>query len=193
MTWNRQTQLIILVGGLLVWGAVLYWRVTAPGPAPPVRPQSEAPTKGSRGAPPSKKGAARSGGEIPALRLDLLGRPRPPLTGEAKNLFAPVLPPPPPPPPAKASAPAAPPPDPFLEEAKKLKIVAVMQEDGQRTAFIEDGNEVHNVKKNDVIRSRFLIKDLTDDAVLVSMPNGEKEVRLSLASPAGPAGGPARP
>ena len=192
MTWNRQTQLMVLLAGLLMWGGALYWRATSPDPAPAVRTASGVPTKGSRGTPPSKKGAAPSG-EIPALRLDLLERPRPPLTGEAKNLFAPVLPPPPPPPPKAAAAPVAPPPDPFLEEARKLKVVALMQENGQTVAFIAEGNEVHNVKKNDVIRSRFLIKDLTDDAVVVSMPNGEKEVRLSLASPGGPAGGPARP
>lgn len=68
-------------------------------------------------------------------------------------------------------------------------MVAVMQEDGQPVAFIADGNEVHSVKKNDLIRARILIKELTADAVVVSMPNGEKEVRLTL-TPSG--GGPGR-
>ncbi len=180
MQWTRQTQLLILGGCLVLW-ATLYFslRTSPPTPAPA--------SGGAQGRQPGK--APSKAAAVPDLRVDLLEKPLPPLRAEAKNLFAPVLEPAPPPPPAKAVPPPPPAPDPFLEEAKKLKIVAVMQEGGQRTAFIEDGNEVHNVKKNDVIRSRFLIKDLTDDAVVVSTPDGQKEFRLSLA----PSGGPARP
>jgi hypothetical protein len=157
----------------------LQMRTTPPAPAP--APGS------NRGRPQGK--APSTPAKVPALRVDRLEKPLPPLRAEAKNLFAPLVDPPPPPPPTKAAPPPPPPPDPFLEEAKKLKVVAVMQEGTQRMAFIEDGNEVHNVKQNDVIRSRFLIKELTDDAVVVSTPDGQKEFRLSLA----PSGGPARP
>jgi len=186
--WNRRTQAIILVAGLVVWAGAFYWRATEPGPAP-------APSAGATKADPGRKGRGTperkgqtKGGALPELKLELLDRPLPPLGAEAKNLFAPVLLAPPPPPPRPQVA-APPPPDPFFEEARKLRVVAVMQEDGQPVAFIADGNEVHSVKKNDLIRTRFLIKDLTADSVVVSLPNGEKEVRLTLA-PSG--GGPGR-
>ncbi len=195
MGWNRRTQVAVLVVGLAVWGGAAYWRVTQPGPAAPaagakaaVARRTEAKAEGDR------KAAGKPAGP-PALRLDLLDRPVPALRAEATNLFASPIPPPPPPPPAApppaapprpAAPPPPPPPDPFLEEARRLRVVAVMQEGGQDVAFIADGNEVHSVKKNDVIGSRFLIKDLTEDVVVVSKPNGETEVRLSLTGPAGP-------
>ena len=180
MIKTRRTQVILLGGLIALWVGVWFTRQgTAPTPAPA--------SSGAQGRQPGKTPSKAV--HVPALRTDLLENPLPPLRAEAKNLFAPVLEPAPPPPPVKAGPPPPPPPDPFVEEAKKLKIVAVMQEGWQRTAFIEDGTEVHNVKNNDVIRSRFLIKDLTDDAVVVSTPDGQKELRLSLA----PSGGPARP
>jgi hypothetical protein len=186
--WNRRTQVVILVGGLIVWGGAVYWRVTEPGPAA-APPGGE--TKGDPGRKgplaPERKGLTKAE-PLPELRLDLLERPLPPLKEEAKNLFAPVLLAPPPPPPRPQAA-APPAPDPFLEEARRLRVVAVMQEDGQPVAFIADGNEVHSVRKNDLIRARILIKELAGDFVVVSMPNGDKEVRLTLA-PSG--GGPGR-
>ena len=186
--WNRRTQAIILVGGLGVWGGAVYWRATEPGPAPAPPGGETKSDPGKKGrATPERKGLTKAEALL-ELRLDLLERPLPPLGEEAKNLFAPVLLPPPPPPPRPQAA-APPPPDPFLEEARRLRVVAVMQEDGQPVAFIADGNEVHSVKKNDLIRARILIKELTADAVVVSMPNGEKEVRLTL-TPSG--GGPGR-
>ncbi|HYB73363.1 MAG TPA: hypothetical protein VED18_08330 [Candidatus Sulfotelmatobacter sp.] len=207
MRWDKRTQVIVLVAGLVVWAGALYWRLTQPDPAPAAAPPSTEATSeggnrpgalGAAGARPVKpsapgrKGAggraatAQEGAPPPTLRLDLLERPLPPLTAEGKNLFASVAaPPPPPPPPKGAAAAAAPPPDPFLEEAHKLRLVAVMQEDGQAVAFIADGNDVLSVKKHDVIRSRFLVKDVGDDAVVVSQPNGQKEVRLVLTTSGG--------
>jgi hypothetical protein len=198
MRWDKRTQVIVLASGLVVWAGIFYWRITQPAPAP------AALTGGARGraaagpekpSAPGRKGgggraaARQEGAALPALRLDLLDRPLPPLTAEGKNLFASVLPPPTPPPPKAAPAAALPPPpDPFLEEARRLRLVAVMQENGQAVAFIADGNDVHSAKKNDVIRSRFLVKDVGEDGVVLSQPNGEKEVRLALT----PSGGPAR-
>lgn len=175
MSWSRRTQVIVLVTGVLVWGIAFYWRggqqVPPPGPAR------------AGAATPARKGPTKAAA-LPMLRLDLLDRPLPPLRAEAKNLFASILPPPPPPPPRPPAAAGPPPPDPFLEEVRTLRVVALMQENGQPVAFIADGNEVHSVKKNDVIRARFLIKEMNDDGVVVSQPNGEKEVRLALTPPA---------
>jgi hypothetical protein len=209
MRWDKRTQAIVLVAGIVVWAGAFYWRLTQSDPAPAAaHPATEATSEGgnpsgTRGrggatpvkpSPPGRKGAGGraaaplEGAPPPTLRLDLLERPLPALTAEGKNLFASVVPPPPPPPPPKAAAAAAaPPPDPFLEEAHKLRLVAVMQEDGQAVAFIADGNDVLSVKKHDVIRSRFLVKDVGDDAVVVSQPNGQKEVRLVLTTPGGAA------
>ena len=209
MRWNKRTQAIVLAAGLAGWGGALYWRISQPAPAPaPARSTAEAksevgklsevrgraPAIPEKPSAPGRKGAGgralarQDGAPPPTLRLDLLDRPLPPLTAEGKNLFASVVPPPPPPPKAAPAAAAAPPPpDPFLEEARKLRLVAVMQENGQAVAFIADGNDVHTVKKNDVIRSRFLVKDVGDDTVMVSQPNGEKEVRLALTPPGGAA------
>jgi len=206
MRWNRRTQVMILVVSLAVWGGAAYWRVTQPGPAAPAAAGKAAatPRRTEAKAEGGRKAAGTPAGP-PTLRLDLLDRPVPALRAEATNLFASPLPPPPPlpplPRPAAAAPPAAaprpaaapppPPPDPFLEEARRLRVVAVLQEGGQEVVFIAEGHEVHSAKKNDVIDSRFLIKDLTEDAVVVSKPNGETEVRLSLTGPPGP-GGPAR-
>ena len=169
--------MIVLAAALVVWAGAFYWRATRPAPAPAAAGETKSEGGRRAAAPPRKPGQA---GAPPVLRLDLQERPLPALSGEGKNLFASVLPPPPPAPAPAAAAAAAPPPDPFLEEARKLRVVGIMQEDGRPVAFIDDGNEVHSVKKNDVIRSRFLVKDVTDDGVVVSKPNGEKEVRLAL-------------
>ncbi len=211
MSWNRRTQVIVLLAGLLVWAGALYWRLAQPAPAPAITATGEAKSEpgkmveaksepgkmseahGRAEASPGRRAGPGGRGPgktvpLPALRLDLLDRSLPPLAVEGKNLFASVLPPPPPPPKAAPAAAAAPPPDPFLEEARKLRVVAVMRENGQDVAFVAEGNEVHSVKKNDVIRSRFLIKDVNDDGVVVSQPDGQKEVRLALT----PSGGAAQ-
>jgi hypothetical protein len=193
MKWDRRTQAVVLAAGLVVWAGAFYWRITQPAPAPAAEARGRSEAGPARPSEPGRKGvggratARPEGTPLPALRLDLLDRPLPPLTAEAKNLFASVMPPPPPPPKAVPVAAAPPPPDPFLEEARKLRLVAVMQENGQAVAFIADGNDVHSVKKHDVIRSRFLVKDVGDDAVVVSQPNGEKEVRLTLTASGGAA------
>ncbi len=187
--WNRRTQVIALIAGLLVWAGAFSWRATQPSSVPPAARTVEA--HGRAEASPEKwSGSARKGpaktAALPALRLDLLEHPLPLLRAEVTDLFASALPPPaPPPPPIPPKAAAPPAPDPFLEEARKLRVVAILQEDGQTVAFIADGNDVHTIKQGDVIRSRFRIKNLNDDTVVVSQPDGQKEVRLELTRSAG--------
>jgi Tfp pilus assembly protein PilP len=77
---------------------------------------------------------------------------------------------------------APPPPDPFQEEAKQLRYVGYVEDGPRMMAFIIRGPEVYTVEAGATISERFRVQTITEDAVLVSSPTGEKQARLPLAA-----------
>lgn len=123
---------------------------------------------------------------LPSLRLDLLDSPLPPFRETSRNVFSPINTPvpspileakvtgtPPPPP--------SPPPDPFLEEAKKFRFLGFARAEGEIFAFLTKENEILIVKEHEVIKDRYMVKEIKEDYILLVAPNGDKEVRLFLS------------
>ncbi len=184
---SNRTKMLLLVGLLVAWGAIVGVRhLMAPVP-PPLPPAS---TESSR------KPAAHGSG-LPRLKVELLDAPRPPLPAQVQNIFGNVQPPPTkaaqvlaPPVPA---APPPPPPDPFMEEAKRLKYLGYVEQDGKVHALIQQAQDIQLLEVGEVLASRFKVKSANDEQVVLTSPDGTKEVRLTLIADAARPGLPATP
>lgn len=167
---------ILLLGGLVIlWAVILFirWR-PAEAPRRALPPTS----------PPAKtRVPAPKLAEVPRLKIEFLERTRHPFESKFHNIFAsidqPPLPPALPLKPEAASVP--PPPDPFLEEAKRLRLLGFAKADGQVTVFLAYGAEIFLLPEDGVAAGRFRVKEVFEDAVILSSPDGAKEVRVELS------------
>ncbi len=129
---------------------------------------------------------------LPRLKRELVDLPQAPYTPEITNLFR--VPPPPPPPmrPVEvvrpAGPPPSPPPDPFQEAAKQLRFLGFMQVGETLTALISQGSETHIVSVGDVLAARFRVASVTEESILLTSPEGDRQVRLALQEGAPPGG-----
>jgi len=182
---SQKRKFLILIALLGAWGLVYALRSPWGTPA---RPE----VRGS--APASGRTPAAQGGGVPRLKTELLRQPVPAYAPETHNIFGT---PPPPPRPSQAAAAAAPPPlpppDPFQEEAKRLRYVGFLQQGDRAMAFIVQGPVVHTVELGATLLGRFKVQAVMEDALLLSSPSGDKQVRLPLAVDAGAAPGGAAP
>jgi hypothetical protein len=175
---------LLLIALLVAWGLIFGfhspWQasVDAPAPGPTSTPAAAGRTPGAQG------------GGLPRLKTELLDLPTPKYVPETQSIFgAPPPPPPPPPRPAVAANPSAaapPPPDPFYEEAKRLRYVGFLRRaDDQATAFIIQGQDVQTLEVGATLGGRFRVQAITEDAVLLTSPNGDKQVRIPIVALAG--------
>ncbi len=180
----QKKHLLILIALLGAWGLIFALRSPG-GPASrrEVRAAAERPTRTP----------AAQGGGLPRLKTGLMELPRPAYPPEVQNIFG--TPPPPPRPPQAVVTPPAPPPDPFQEEAKRLRYVGFLDAGNTKLAFVVQGQEVHTVEVGATFSARFRVQAITEDAVLLSSLDGDKQVRLPLVSDAGsrPQVGPMAP
>ena len=177
---KRNLYLLIALVGL--WGLIFAFRSPwGTEPRREVRAGTERPVRAQ-------------GGGLPRLKTGLLDRPRPAYPPAVQNIFG-TPPPPPRPPQAAVPPPAPPPPDPFQEEGKRLRYVGFLDAGNMKLAFIVQGQEVHTVEVGATFSARFRVQAITEDAVLLSSPDGEKQIRLPLAPDAGsrPPAGPGAP
>ncbi len=184
---SRKRNLLILLALVGAWAVILAFRSPWGSPArTAVRP--------TPGASPHVPAAQDRG--LPRLRRELLNLPSPAYPQEVQNIFGT-----PPPRPAQAGmplpgaggppgavpaagAPAPPPPDPFQEEAKQLRYVGYVEDKRRMMAFIIRGPEVYTVEVGATISERFRVQTITEEAVLISSPTGDKQARLPLAAEA---------
>lgn len=163
-------------------------------------------TPGAVATGPGREVAALPKGEADDLRLhlELLERNQPGFTGFSRNLFSPIfreevkeppfkpLPPPPrpvkslppPPPPQPVQAPPPPPP-PSAEqiaesELSKFTFLGFMKKDGEKTVFLSSNNEIFLAKKGSQIGPRFLVTNLTEDAITIRSRAGGTEIVIPL-------------
>ena len=145
---------------------------------PATSTQREGPTAGPRRQTKEHK-------EMPRLKLARIERVRPPYEPESRNIFASIGPSPPLP--SALAAPSAlsapPPPDPFLEEAKRLRFLGFATAEGKMMAFVTYGNELLVIAETEAIGSQFRVKEVKEDAILVTSLDGKKEIRLGLTGP----------
>lgn len=180
MLAKKHTKLLILAGLLLVW--VLIFGFHSPWQSP-VSPPTSSPTATSRT--PAAKGV-----ELARLKTDLLHVPQPAYTPETQSIFGTPPPPPPPPPPARPAVvatppPVAPPPPPdmFYEEAKRLRYVGFLRRaDDKATAFIIQGQDVQTLEVGATLGGRYRVQAITEDAVMLTSPNGDKQVRIPIVA-----------
>jgi hypothetical protein len=174
---SHKRNLIILIALLGGWGLLFAFR--SPWGAAARR---DVPVTADR----SARTPVAQGGALARLKTGLLDRARPAYPPEVQNIFGT---PPPPPPPAQAAlpppSPAPPPPDPFQEEAKRLRYVGFLRDRDRTLAFIVQGQEVHTVAVGETFSARFRLQALTEEALLLSSVDGDKQVRLPLSPEAG--------
>lgn len=181
---SRKRNLFILIALAGTWGLILVFRSPwGPSAGPEIRATQSKPLRQP----------AAQGGGLPRLKRELLDVPPPGYPPEVQNIFG--TPPPPPPPPLPAGAAGAaggpapvpvgpPPPDPFQEAAKQLRYVGYLEAGQKMMAFIIQGPEVFTVEVGATISERFRIQAITEEAVLLSSPTGDKQARLPLATDA---------
>ena len=156
------------------------------------RAQADRPTQGvaarpatstqREGPPAAPRRQTKERMEMPRLKLARIERVRPPYEPESRNIFASIEPSPPLP--SALSAPSAPPPpDPFLEEAKRLRFLGFATAEGKMMAFVAYGNELLVIAETEAIGSQFRVKEVKEDAMLVTSLDGKKEIRLGLTGP----------
>jgi len=181
MMGANRAKLLLLVGLLVAWGALVGIRYLFVGPEPPAVPAA--------GAASTRRLPAQGGG-LPRLKTELLDAPRPAVPTQVQDIFGSVLPPPAkaaqvlaPPIPASAPPPP-PPPDPFAEEAKRLKYLGYVEQGGKIRALIQQAQDVQIFEVGEVFASRFKVKSVDDEQVILTSPDGTKEVRLMLIADA---------
>ncbi|MFQ5839637.1 MAG: hypothetical protein ACE5HK_02835 [Candidatus Methylomirabilales bacterium] len=181
MSWKgKDGKTILLVGLLLIWGLLLWWRLADK----PLRDTGGASTPSSRRAEPAR-------GVLPLLKLDLPRPERPRFETNFRNIFTalrkeskpkvpkvqvPATPPPPPP------EPPPPAPDPFLEGIKTLQYLGFAEAQGEKTAFLAEGSEVLLAREAETIGERYRVKTITPEYVTLTTPDGTKEARVSLTT-----------
>ena len=172
-------KVVILVALGLLWALLFVLR----------RPNEPPPQTRAQAASRPARTPAAPGAGVPRLKLELLSLPRAPYPAEEQNIFG--TPPPPTPPPTQPvqavqpAMPAQPPPDPFQEEARQLRFVGFLRDQGAATAFIIQGQQVHTVAVGGLVAGRFRVVDVGEDFVVLASPGGDKQVRLPLATEAG--------
>jgi hypothetical protein len=184
---SQKRNLFILIALVGAWGLIFVLR------SPWVSSEKTEVRETSAASP--RKPAA-SGDTFPRLKRELLDIPPSAYPKEMQSIFG--TPPPPPPPPLSAAAaaaagaagapptaPVAPPPDPFQEAAKQLRYVGYL-EAGQRMMAVRTlGPEVYTVEVGTTISGQFRIQTITEDAVLLASPSGDKQARVPLVADAG--------
>jgi hypothetical protein len=181
---SRKRNLLILLALVGAWALILAFR----------SPWGSSARTDVRVAPATspRTPAAQDGG-LPRLKRELLNLPTPAYPSEVQNIFGTALSPPRPAqagvappgaggPPGAVPGPVAPPPDPFQEEAKQLRYVGYVEDGPRIMAFIIRGPEVYTVEAGAAISERFRVQTITEEAVLVSSPTGDKQARLPLAA-----------
>jgi hypothetical protein len=187
----------LLIGLLVLWGAILFYRVVfSEGPR-------RAPMKYVKGA---VQTATKEGGGSSSLKIqtELLSQQPPPLPAEVKNIFAPIPSPKPPapppvtrrpPPPPLPPAPTLPPPPvvtgPTPEELALARARAELAEirylgfldrgNGKQEGFFSRRQETVIGEKGGVLFSRFIIRELSSAAVVLADKETHAEVTLQLS------------
>lgn len=120
------------------------------------------------------------------LRLDLLNKKLGDSVQITRNIFAPLYTPPPPPPKKPLAPPLPPKPEikvPKPEEIaieksktelKKFKYLGFLNKDGVNEAFLSKDNELISVKKGEIIKGKYLIKEITAATVIIQ----DKEIQI---------------
>lgn len=179
---STRNKLIVLAALLGLWAVIALGR--SPSPAPPHEAAGSANAKDRRGVSIKIKGET-----LPRLKLELFAATDKPYIPPQVNLF-PVPAPPPEPPvaaaqPAVAPPPSPPPPDPFLEAAKQLRFVGFLKSDRGTAAIVTQGTQLYIASRGDSVAERFRVVSVHEDTVTLASPEGDKQVRLALASAAG--------
>lgn len=183
----------LLIGLLVLWGAILFYRVVfSEGP-------KRAPMKYVKGA---VQTAVKEGGSASIqIQTELLSQAPPPLPAEVKNIFAPIPSPKPPAPPTPV-APPPPPPTPALppppvvtgptpEELALARARADLAQirylgfldrgNGKQEGFFSIRQETVIGEKGSLLFGRFLIRELSSTVAVVSDKDTQAEVTLQLS------------
>lgn len=192
---NRK-KLVLCLLLLIFAGSVAYSFLGGPKEERATTPQKEGET------PAGRKAAAAPAGQADATRLhlELLDRELPRFAGFRRNIFSPIFrdeakpppfkPLPPPPPPVRAlpppprpvqAAPPPPPPAPVEDrELAKFTFLGFLKKNGEKTVFLSNNGEIFLAKKGSGVGARFVVTDLTDDAITIRSVAGGNEVVIPL-------------
>jgi hypothetical protein len=177
--------------------------ISAPKQAPTAAP-APAPAPTVATAPTAVPNVANS--DPGRLRLDLLDQEGQRFSGFRRNIFSPIfreevklppfkplpppprpvakLPPPPPPPPMPMPMPVMPqPPTPDQiadSELSKFTFLGFLKKNAERTVFLSSNNEIFLAKKGSKLGNKFLVTDVTDEAITIKALAGGREIVIPL-------------
>lgn len=127
------------------------------------------------------------------LRMDLLNKKLGNSVQIAKNIFAPLYTPPsplkkpsaPPPLPTKPEAKAPTPEEIAAERAKaellKFKYLGFLNKGGINEAFLSKDNELISAKKGEIIKGKYIIKEVTPNTVVIQDKETQIEQVINLS------------
>ncbi|MFQ6013738.1 MAG: hypothetical protein ACE5LS_08920 [Thermoplasmata archaeon] len=178
-------KLIVLISLAVFWALlIVIQRYPGPGPEPTASPVVQRSRTEPKGVTRSRSQREKGRSEMLHLTLGHIKRERPQYAREVRNIFGSIersaFPPAPQKPKVAPPAPP-PPPDPFLIEAKAIKYLGFAKAKGQATAFLGVGKEIMVVSEREVFKDRFRVKEVKEEAVILSSLDGTKEVQLRLS------------
>lgn len=174
-------KLMVLMSLVILWIGLIVVQRSRVSPVPQGTPAKRA----GRATPTQRQAKTNKRVEVPQLKLSRIERVRPPFDPEVRNIFGLITPVPPPTPPKPQAAPPSPPPDPFLEEAKTIRFLGFAEADGKAMAFVAYGDETLVVTEQEVFGSKFRVRKVQEDTLILGSLDGTREVRLGLSQAPG--------
>ena len=124
---------------------------------------------------------------IPELKLNELNKPKIKYQKNTKNIFKSIIIPPvkhtPPSPVVKPrpAPPSIPKRNPLEDELKKFQFIGFIEKKGETSIFLSKGDNLFVVSKGEKIEYRFLVKDITQTNIILTIINQtDIEFKLSL-------------
>lgn len=156
----------------------------------------------------SARSVAAPAAQPDRVDIALLDRQPPPLAAPRRDIFSPVfrdeaklpafkplpplpprpprgqlnLPPPPPAGPPVVTTPPPPTPDQLFEqETRKLNFLGFLKKNGNKTVFLSYNDQILLAKKGATLANKFVVKDITDEAITLKPVAGGNEVVIPIA------------
>lgn len=173
---QKKKKFLIIIGCCLIWAAIIAYNLRAVigGNAARVRPDAQrTPGAGS--------GRAVSADALPALRLDLLKKPRSRYSVVVRDIFSPfkvevakV------PPVALPQPPLAPLPTPLETFASQVRFMGFLEKGEGKTVFIGMQSDIFMVKAGDRIAGKFKVIEITGSTMTLMDEGNNETVTIEL-------------
>jgi hypothetical protein len=183
---NRQKTILFIL--LLIFAAAVIYAYLQ---LPEQKTVSQLTNKTVAPATTSRRGPAAAKPVSTRVNLALLDTMLPKFSGFKRNIFtlaAPMsrtkLPPPPPPPlpppPLPAPTPSQVAQNVMVSEMAKFTFLGYLLKDDRKSVFLQKNNEIYVVKKGDRIENKFVVANISNDALTIDSTSGGGQIVIPL-------------